>query len=193
MALADSSSQWFALSTRSQREKMVASLLHSKGYEEFLPLYRSRSRWSDRMKEMEKPLFPGYVFCRFDVQNRLPILMTPGVRFIAGIGKTPLAVNDHEIVALQQVVRSGLQAEPWPFLQVGQRVRIERGALQGLEGILMGFKKPHRLVVSITLLQRSVAVELDGDLAAHPASSLPALVSSSQLLQFDPAMNSSGT
>lgn len=191
MAIADSSSQWFALSTRSQREKMVASLLHSKGYEEFLPLYRSRHRWSDRMKQVEKPLFPGYVFCRFDVQNRLPILMTPGVRFIAGIGKTPLAVNDDEMIALQQVVQSGLQAEPWPFLQVGQRVRIERGALQGLEGILMGFKRPHRLVVSITLLQRSVAVELDGDLAAASTSALPALVSSSQLLQFDSGVGSS--
>jgi transcription antitermination factor NusG len=193
MSVVDSSCQWFALSTRAQREKMVASLLHNKGYEEFLPLYRSRHRWSDRMKEMEKPLFPGYVFCRFDVQNRLPILMTPGVRFIAGIGKTPLAVDDDEMIALQQVVRSGLPAEPWPFLQVGQRVRIERGALQGLEGILMGFKKPHRLVVSITLLQRSVAVELDGDIAAATTSSVPALISSSQLLQFDSGIGPSGT
>lgn len=193
MYLADSPSQWFALGTRSQREKMVASLLHSKGYEEFLPLYRSRHRWSDRMKEMEKPLFPGYVFCRFDVQNRLPILMTPGVHFIAGIGKTPLAVNDDEMSALQQVVRSGLQAEPWPFLQVGQRVRIERGVLEGLEGICVGFKKPHRLVVSVTLLQRSVALELDSALASPVTSSLPPLVASSQLLQFDSGMSSLGT
>ncbi len=192
MSLADSVCQWFALSTRSQREKMVASLLHSKGYEEFLPLYRSRRRWSDRMKAIEKPLFPGYVFCRFDVQKRLPILMTPGVRLIAGIGKTPLPVNDSEMAALQLIVQSGLQAEPWPFLQVGQRVRIERGSLQGVEGILMAIKKPYRLVVSVTLLQRSVAVELDGELAVA-ASSSPLLVSSRQLLQFDSALNSPGS
>ncbi|MCI0423321.1 MAG: NusG-like protein [Acidobacteria bacterium] len=171
---------------------MVASLLHSKGYEEFLPLYRSRRRWSDRMKAIEKPLFPGYVFCRFDVQKRLPILMTPGVRLIAGIGKTPLPVNDSEMAALQLIVQSGLQAEPWPFLQVGQRVRIERGSLQGVEGILMAIKKPYRLVVSVTLLQRSVAVELDGELAVA-ASSSPLLVSSRQLLQFDSALNSPGS
>jgi len=187
--VADSSCQWFALSTRSQREKMVASLLHSKGYEEFLPLYRSHRRWSDRTKAIEKPLFPGYVFCRFDVQKRLPILMTPGVRFIAGIGKTPLAVNESEMASLQHVVQSGLQVEPWPFLQVGQRVRIERGALQGLEGILMGFKKPHRLVVSVTLLQRSIAVELDGELAVA-ASSSASFASTHQLLQFNSGMNS---
>lgn len=189
MALADSAIQWFALSTRSQREKMVSSLLRSKGYDEFLPLYRSRRRWSDRLKEIEKPLFPGYVFCRFDVRNRLPILMTPGVQFIAGIGKTPLPVHESEMAALQNVVQSGLQAEPWPFLQIGQRVRIERGALQGIEGILLSFKKPQRLVVSITLLQRSVVVELDSELTVAAASSLP-LVTSSQLLRFDSGMNS---
>src|SRR5262249_42828796 len=155
--------QWFALSTRSQREKMVATLLHNKGYEQFLPLYRCRHRWSDRMKAMDKPLFAGYVFCRFNMEKRLPILTTPGVRHIAGIGKTPLPVEDDEIRDLQRVVESGLQAQPWPFLQVGEKLRIEEGALQGVEGILIGIKKPHRLIVSITLLQRSVAVELDGD------------------------------
>ena len=184
MSLPDSSPQWFALSTRAQREKMVATLLHNKGYEEFLPLYRCRQRWSDRMKAMDKPLFPGYVFCRFDVQKRLPILMTPGVRLIAGVGKVPLPVNDQEMAALLRIVESGLQAEPWPFLEVGQRVRIEQGALQGVEGILMAIRKPHRLIVSISLLQRSVAVELDGDLAVSSASPHPR-VSPSHLLQFD--------
>jgi len=180
---ADSPVQWFALSTRSQREKLVATLLHNKGYEQFLPLYRCRHRWSDRMKAMDKPLFPGYVFCRFDIQKRLPILTTPGVRHIAGVGKTPLPVNDDEIRGLQRIVESGLQAQPWPFLQVGERLRIEQGALQGVEGILIGIRKPHRLIVSITLLQRSVAVELDGDVAVASSSPGP-LISSSQLLQF---------
>jgi transcription antitermination factor NusG len=152
---------WYALHVRSQHEKIVASALRGKGFEEFLPLYQRKHRWSDRIKVIERPLFPGYVFCRFDLQKRLPILVTPGVLLIVGVGKTPLPVIDSEISALQSIVNSGFQAEPWPFLQVGQRVRIECGSLEGVEGILLAVKKPHRLVVSVGLLQRSVAVEID--------------------------------
>jgi transcription antitermination factor NusG len=152
---------WYAVQTRVQHEKMVAQALAGKGYEEFLPLYRCRRRWSDRIKELELPLFPGYVFCRFDVEQRLPILVTPGVQHIVGIGKVPLPVEEAEIAAIQSIVRTGLPAEPWPFLQVGQRVRIVSGPLEGLEGLLLAVKKPYRLVVSVTLLQRSVAVEID--------------------------------
>ena len=158
--------QWFALVVRSQHEKMVASVLHSKGYEEFLPLYTVKRRWSDRIKQLELPLFPGYVFCRFDLNHRLPILITPGVILIVGAGKLPLPVDESEIAALQSIVKSGLETEPWPYLKVGQRVRIERGALEGVEGILTSIKKPFRLVVSVTLLQRSVAVEVDQDWAS---------------------------
>jgi transcription antitermination factor NusG len=157
---------WYALRIRPQHEKVVARALRNKGYEEFLPLYRYKRRWSDRFKEIESPLFPGYVFCRFDVHNRLPILVTPGVVLIVGIGKIPLPVDDDEIAALQTVVKSGLQAEPWPFLKIGQRVRIERGSLEGVEGILVAIKRPYRLVISITLLQRSVAVEIDHNWAS---------------------------
>jgi transcription antitermination factor NusG len=157
---------WYALRIRPQHEKVVARALRNKGYEEFLPLYRYKRRWSDRFKEIESPLFPGYVFCRFDVHNRLPILVTPGVVLIVGIGKIPLPVDDDEIAALQTVVKSGLQAQPWPFLKIGQRVRIERGSLEGVEGILVAIKRPYRLVISITLLQRSVAVEIEHDWAS---------------------------
>jgi transcription antitermination factor NusG len=157
--------QWFALRIRSRHEGRVAVALQSKGYEEFLPLYRHRQRWSDRIKETYRPLFPGYVFCRFDVNKRLPILVTPAVMLIVGSGKTPLPVDETEISALQSIVKSGLRAQPWPFLQVGQRVRIDQGVLQGVEGILIGLRKPHRLVVSVTLLQRSVAVEIDEEWA----------------------------
>jgi len=152
---------WYAVHVRSRYEKAVASVLHSKGYECFLPLYKSRRPWSDRIKTFVLPLFPGYLFCRFDVLKRLPILVTPGVLFIVGTGKALLPVKDSEIAALQSIVKSGLQTEPWPFLQVGQRVRIERGSLKEVEGILVTLKKPHRLVVSVMLLQRSVAVEID--------------------------------
>lgn len=152
---------WYALQTRAQHEKIVAQTLADKGYEEFLPLYRSRRRWSDRIKELELPLFPGYVFCRFDLEQRLPILVTPGIHHIVGIGKTPWPVEDAEIATIQSLVRTGLPTEPWQFLQVGQQVRIDSGPLEGLKGLLLAVRKPYRLVVSVTLLQHSVAVEID--------------------------------
>jgi len=153
---------WFALHVRSRHENSVAAILGGKGYECFLPLYRSRRLWSDRIKEIELPLFAGYVFCRFDMQRRLPILTTPGVVEVVGIAKRPIPIDDSEIAALQATLRSGLQSRPWPFLQVGQKVRVEAGPLCGVEGILLGFKGRQRLVLSVTLLQRSVAVEVDG-------------------------------
>lgn len=158
--------QWFALLVKSQYEKSVASALDGKGYEQLLPLYSVSHRWSDRIKQLSRPLFPGYVFCRFDLNKRLGILVTPGVLQVVGAGKVPLPVDDREISAVRSIVESGLQAEPWPFLRVGQRVRIERGSLEGVEGILLAIKKTYRLIVSVTLLQRSVAVELDQDWAS---------------------------
>lgn len=152
---------WFALSTRRNREKNVAEILKGKGYEGFLPTYRTSRKWSDRYKELELPLFPGYVFCRFDPLRRLPILTTPGVILVVGNGRVPIPVEDSEIEALKRISRSHLQAEPWPYLQVGQRVLIEGGSLAGLEGILQDVRKSCRLVVSVNLLQRSVAVEVD--------------------------------
>lgn len=153
--------QWYAVQTKTSREKFVAEILRGKGYEEFVPLYRSRRRWSDRIKEVELPLFPGYVFCKFDAGRRLPILTTPGVLLIVGHGRAPVPVEDTEIEALRAVVRSRLQAQPWPYLQVGQRVRIEGSPLAGMEGILLELKNSCRIVVSVDLLQRSVAVEVD--------------------------------
>jgi len=161
MMTENGSFNWFALQVRPQYEKRVSAALQSKGYEEFLPLSHSRRRWSDRVKEISEPLFPGYVFCRFSLHSRLPILLTPGVLFIVGAGKMPSAVDDREIESLQCVVRSELTAEPCPYVRVGQRVRIEQGALAGVEGLLAAIKNKHRLVVSVTLLQRSVAVEIE--------------------------------
>ncbi|HSW39875.1 MAG TPA: UpxY family transcription antiterminator [Acidobacteriota bacterium] len=154
-------SLWYALRVRPRFEKTVASTLLLKGYEGFLPLYRRRSRWSDRIKELELPLFTGYMFCRLDINRRLPILVTPGVIQIVGIGKTPHPVDDAEIAALQAIVISGLQAEPRSYLNIGQRVKMELGPLAGIEGILAAIKGSSRLVVSVSLLQRSVSVEID--------------------------------
>ena len=152
---------WYALQVRPRFEKVIASTLLNKGYEGFLPLYRHRSRWSDRMKEVQLPLFSGYLFCRLDLNRRLPVLITPGVMHIVGIGKIPHPVDEFEIAALQSIVVSGLQAEPRSYLSIGERVRIELGPLAGTEGILTSLKGSSRLVVSVNLLQRSVSVEID--------------------------------
>jgi transcription antitermination factor NusG len=152
---------WFALQVRSRYESVAATLLSGKGYEWFLPTYWSRRQWSDRIKQIELPLFPGYLFCRFDPHDRFPILTIPAVISIVGIAKNPTPVDETEIASLRLIVNSGVPHQPWPYLQVGQRVRIEYGALYGLEGILLHFKGRHRIVLSVTLLQRSVAVEID--------------------------------
>jgi transcription antitermination factor NusG len=152
---------WFAVQVRGRHEARVADHLQGKGYEWFLPLYKCRKRWSDRVKVVDCPLFPGYLFCRLDPQNRLPILMTPGVIRLVGQNGWPTPVDEAEISAIQAAVRSGLPNEPWPFLSVGDRIRIESGPLCELEGIVVKHKGRNRLVLSVTLLQRSVAVEID--------------------------------
>jgi len=155
-------SQWFAVRTASGREKSVATQLQAKGFEGFLPVYRTRRQWSDRIKELELPLFPGYLFCRFDFNQRLPILITPGVKLIVGYGKQPTPVTETEIENLRRVVASGAAAEPHQqYLTVGERVRIREGSLAGVEGILVDVKNSWRIVLSVELLQRSVSVELD--------------------------------
>jgi transcription antitermination factor NusG len=172
---------WFALQTKSRSENFVATQLRGKGYEPFLPVYKSRRRWSDRFKELELPLFPGYMFCRFNPLDRLPILVTPGVLQIVGAGKSPTPVDDAEIATIQTCIQSGVPRQPWPFPQIGQRVRVEYGPLRGLEGVLLSIKGGHRLVLSVTLLQRSVAVQLDESWVSpiplcFPAPSVPAFV-----------------
>jgi len=162
---------WFALQVRARYELGIADHLDGKGYELFLPLYKCRKRWSDRVKEVEAPLFPGYLFCRLNPQDRLPILKTPGVIQVVGMNRTPTAVDEHEIQAIQAMVASGIPNQPWPFLATGDRVRIESGPLTGLEGILVEFKGNHRLVLSVTLLQRSVAVEIDSAFVTSMRSS----------------------
>lgn len=152
---------WFALQVRTRHEQGVASHLGSIGFEWFLPLYKCRKRWSDRIKESEVPLFPGYLFCRLNPQDRLPILKTPGVLQIVGYNRHPVPVDEMEISALQRLVSSGVPNHPWPYLEIGEQVRIESGPLRGLEGRVVEFKGNHRLVLSVKLLQRSVAVEMD--------------------------------
>jgi transcription antitermination factor NusG len=152
---------WYALRTKSRYENTVASHLCARGYESFLPLYKCRRRWSDRFKEIELPLFPGYVFCQFNSLDRFPVLSIPGVVHVVGVGRTPVSIDETEIAAIQTAVKSGLPRQPCPFLEIGDRVRIEHGPLCGIEGILLGYRGHQRLVLSVTLLQRSVAVQVD--------------------------------
>jgi transcription antitermination factor NusG len=161
MTIAAERFSWFALQVRTRHELGVVGILEGKGYELFLPLYQCRKRWSDRIVNVELPLFPGYLFCRFNPQDRLPIVTTPGVIQVVGYNRLPIAVEDSEIRAIQTLVTSGLPNRPWPFLEVGDPVRIEAGPLRGLEGLLIDFKGNHRLVLSIALLHRAVAVEID--------------------------------
>jgi transcription antitermination factor NusG len=161
MNLASIGEQWFALLVRTRWEQSTESLLRGKGFETFLPTYEGRQKRNGRLKTAALPLFPGYVFCRFDAQKRLPILVTPGVISVVGSGRIPIPLDDSEITAIQMVVKSGLPAQPWPYLEVGERVRITDLALAGVEGILCSFRGAHRIVVSVSLLRRSVALEID--------------------------------
>jgi transcriptional antiterminator NusG len=153
--------RWFALHVRTRWEHSTESLLRGKGFDTFLPSYKSRCRSNGRSKDAVLPLFPGYVFCRFDAQKRLPILLTPGVISVVGSGKIPIPLNDSEITDIQTVVESGLPAQPWPYLEIGERVRVKDEALSGLEGILISFRGAHRIIVSVSLLRRSVALEIE--------------------------------
>jgi transcription antitermination factor NusG len=149
--------QWFAVQVRARRELSTSALLGNKGYQVLLPTYAQGKNGP----ESRSPIFPGYVFCRFDCQKRLPILITPGVIAVVGRGRIPVPVELAEMDAIKTMVSSGLPLAPCPYLEVGQRVRIEDDSLQGLEGILVAFKGGHRIVVSVSLLRRSVALEID--------------------------------
>jgi transcription antitermination factor NusG len=135
--------------------------LSDRGYEQFAPSFKSERRWSDRTKEIDEYLFPGYVFCRFDPGNRLALLTAPGVVNLVGFGKNPEPIPDEEIERVRRMVESGVVVSPFPYVEVGQNVLIERGPLAGLEGIFVEAKGRTRLVVSVNLLHRSVSAEVD--------------------------------
>jgi transcription antitermination factor NusG len=143
------------------REHSCARHLQVRGYEVFLPCSRQNRRWSDRIKKIERALFPGYVFCRMSGEAVATIVTTPGVVRIVGDGGRAVPIPVDEIVAVQRIVDAGLSVEPWPFLQTGQCIRIGVGPLRGTEGVVIESKDSQRVVVSISLLQRSVAVEVD--------------------------------
>jgi len=152
---------WFAVRVRSNHERVSGVHLEERGYEQFMPSYKTERRWSDRKKEVEQFLFPGYVFCRINPDNRLPVLSAPGVVGLVGCGRVPTPIPEHEIERIRTMIQSGLLVTPWPFLELGQTVLIEHGPLTGVEGILEEVKGKCRLIVSINLLRRSVCAEVD--------------------------------
>ena len=158
--------RWYAVYVRSRHEKTVENSLRGKGYSVFSPFYRSKRKRVHRITEIEVALFPGYVFCQFDSNKRLPILMTPGVVGVVGRGNRPEAVDDTEIASIRTLALSGRCVQPWPFLESGQRIRLHSGPLTGAEGIFLQVKDEYHLVVSITLLQRSVSVVIEKDAVA---------------------------
>jgi len=159
--------RWFALSVMPRHEKSVMRMLGNKGYETFLPLYTRPHKYAGRTRSFDIPLFPGYLFCRFDAAVRLPILTTPGVLQVMGAGRIPVPVEDEEISAIRRAMEAGIPMAPVPYWQAGQKGRITSGPLTGLEGIVKS-AKPVRLILSVALLQRSVQLEIDADCVGLP-------------------------
>jgi transcription antitermination factor NusG len=165
---------WWAIYTRHQHERTVAEMLSTKGFEIFLPLYESLRRWKDRKKLLSLPLFPCYVFVRGDLGRKLQIVSTPGVHMILHRGEDVATVPDPEISAIRRAVDGSLLIEPHPFLKVGERVRVIRGAMDGVEGILIRKKNLYRLVLSVAMLAQSVAVEVSA-LDVEPVTTVRAI------------------
>jgi transcription antitermination factor NusG len=157
----DATPHWFAVCTRSNHERSAATQLEQRSVENFLPLYESVRKWKDRRKRLELPLFPGYIFVRISLQERLRVLVTPGVVRLVGFDNRPAALPDGEIEALRSVLVHGIHSEPHPYLSIGRRVRIIRGALTGMEGVLIRKKGRVRLVLSIDLIRQSAMIEVD--------------------------------
>ena len=154
---------WYAIHVKSRCEKSVFEQLNQKGFESFLPMYWSRRVWSDRVKVLQMPLFGGYIFCRVDMEKRLPILQTPGVINVVGKGKVAVPIDPAQIENIRAAVNSGQNVQPWPRLDLGERVRVEFGPLQGVEGTLLRYKNASQLILAVDLMQRAIAVDVDED------------------------------
>jgi len=152
---------WSALYTRYQHEKAIAQILTNKGFDVFLPLYPVEHRWKDRNKRLLLPLFPCYVFLHGGLERRLDILVTPGIHRFVETGNQPAVIPEVEIQQIREAIQKNVRVEPYPFLKCGDWVRVKAGPLEGLEGFLVRRKTGARLVLSVELLGRSAAVEVD--------------------------------
>ena len=167
--------RWYALTVRHQHERQTALALGSKGFETLVPCYPARRRWSDRSKEVETPIFPGYVFCRFALHQKIRISNTPGVAKIVSFGGAPAPLPDEEVGNIRAALDSRLPLWPWQYLRAGDQVRIERGPLRGVQGRLLREPDGLRLVIGVELLQRAVAVEVEPRMIVPLRSGTPEL------------------
>lgn len=153
--------QWFAAYTQPNHEKTIARQLTERAISHYLPLYESVRQWKDRKVRLEMPLFPGYVFVRICIQKRLSVIQVPSIIRLVGFGSEPAAIPEPELAAIRTCLDHNCRMEPHRLLQVGQRARVTRGALAGIEGILLRRKGIARLVLSVGLIMRAVAVEVE--------------------------------
>jgi len=156
-----SPSAWYALYTKHQHEKTVARILALKGFETLLPLYQTAHRWKDRTKALSLPLFPCYVFLKGGLERRLDVMTTPGIFALVSNGGEPAAIATAEIDAIRRAIESGASIEPHPFLKCGEPVRVKCGPLAGIQGILVRKKSLYRLVLSVEMLGKAAAIEID--------------------------------
>lgn len=152
---------WFALKVRTRSEPAAASGLQTRGYDPFCPVYIERRRYCDRVKSVENPVFPGYLFCRFDPTRKVPVISSPAVEYVLGSSGVLSEIPEQEIANIRRSVEAG--ALPSNYLKAGQRVRVEYGSLAGVEGVLVREGAKHRLIVSVELLQRAVSLHIDQD------------------------------
>jgi|SRR5208282_2666270 len=157
----DRESRWYAAYTIARHEKCVARQMEERGMEYFLPLYRSIHRWQDRRKQVELALFPSYIFVHMALTDRLRVLQLPSVVYLVGFSGRPVPLPEPEITALRGAATGNVCLEPHPYLKIGRRVRVCSGPMAGLEGVLLREKERFRVVLSIDLIMRSVAVEVD--------------------------------
>jgi transcription antitermination factor NusG len=153
--------RWYAAYTAANHEKRVTIQLGQRSIAHFLPQYDSVRRWKDRRVKLQLPLFPGYVFVHLALRHRLQVLEVPGVSRLVGFNGQPCALPESEIEAVKACLARRMCVEPHPYLQVGHRVRVKAGPLQGLQGLLVRKKNSARFVMSLDLIMRSVSVEID--------------------------------
>lgn len=176
-AMACDAEAWFALQVIPQHEKKVALMLEHKGFRQFLPTYKARRKWSDRVKMIDLPLFPGYVFCRTQRSSIGSTLGTPSIYRVVSFGGKPYPVPEEEITALQCVVSSKRDICSYPYLTVGRRVQVKTGPLAGIRGFIAQVKNRDRLIISVDLITKSVSVTVQASevsVLAEPSGENPA-------------------
>ena len=166
-------SEWYALYTKHQHEKTVARMLSVKGFETLLPLYQTAHRWKDRTKVVSLPLFPCYVFLKGGLDRRLDVMTTPGIFALVSGGGQPAAIPNTEIEAIRKAIDNGASIQPHPFLKCGEWVRVKWGPLAGIQGILERKKSIYKLVLSVEMLGKAVAVEIDSFLVERLSGKPP--------------------